>query len=137
MIKSIPFDLYGDLLGKPWARLGRGPKFYDCYGLVIEIYRRLGHNLPEVLYTDELILKGNVITDVVNSFWKISEVKAGSVVMFAERNIPTHMGVALDDNRFIHASGDFGSVMVHSLTSRHPPYGKFLHNAYELRVNNA
>ena len=37
-----------DLLGKPYKAHGRGPYFYDCYGLVIEVERRLGHTMPDL-----------------------------------------------------------------------------------------
>ena len=39
-----------DLLGKPYKAHARGPEAYDCYGLVIEVEKRLGHTMPD-LYT--------------------------------------------------------------------------------------
>ena len=39
-----------DLLGKPYKAHGRGPDRFDCYGLVIEVEKRLGRKMPD-LYT--------------------------------------------------------------------------------------
>lgn len=39
-----------DLLGKPYKAHARGPRAFDCYGLVIEVEKRLGHTMPD-LYT--------------------------------------------------------------------------------------
>ncbi len=36
-----------DLLGKSFQYGGRGPLEYDCYGLVMEIYKRRGVSLPD------------------------------------------------------------------------------------------
>ncbi len=38
---------YSDLIGKDFKCGGRGPLEYDCYGLAMEIYRRLGIELPD------------------------------------------------------------------------------------------
>ena len=47
---------YEDLLGKKFKYNGRGPDEYDCYGLVKEIYNRLGIELPEFASTDDCSL---------------------------------------------------------------------------------
>ena len=36
-----------DLIGKPYKHNGRGPDFYDCWGLCLEVAKRLGRELPE------------------------------------------------------------------------------------------
>jgi cell wall-associated NlpC family hydrolase len=36
-----------DLIGKSFQYGGRGPFEYDCYGLVMEIYKRRGMELPD------------------------------------------------------------------------------------------
>ena len=38
--------IYTDLLNKPFEYGASGPDAYDCKGLVIELYRRLGVDLP-------------------------------------------------------------------------------------------
>lgn len=39
--------MLNDLIGKHFEYGGRGPDTFDCYGLCIEVYKRLGLNLPE------------------------------------------------------------------------------------------
>ena len=36
-----------DLIGKPFKNKGRGPDGFDCWGLVLEVYRRCGIDLPD------------------------------------------------------------------------------------------
>jgi len=36
-----------DLLGLPYRKDARGPDAYSCLGLVLEVYRRAGHPIPE------------------------------------------------------------------------------------------
>ena len=37
-------------LGKPWVVLGRGPDTFDCWGLVLWVYRAAGVVLPDFAY---------------------------------------------------------------------------------------
>jgi hypothetical protein len=37
-----------DLIGKPFRMGAKGPDFYSCYGLLLEVYRRMGVALPNV-----------------------------------------------------------------------------------------
>ena len=36
-----------DLMNKPYQENGRGPEFYDCWGLFMEITQRLDRHLPK------------------------------------------------------------------------------------------
>jgi cell wall-associated NlpC family hydrolase len=58
MVVSRDLINISDLMDKPFKNGGRGPDEYDCYGLVREIYRRIGIELPELFvdcYNVELI----------------------------------------------------------------------------------
>jgi len=45
--KNIKSDLvFDDLLGKPFRLGGRGPNDYDCWGLCLELGRRVGLAFP-------------------------------------------------------------------------------------------
>lgn len=46
MIDLKPEDVQ-DLIGKPHKRDARGPDIYDCWGICIEVGRRLGIALPD------------------------------------------------------------------------------------------
>lgn len=45
--KQWELDLYIDLIGKPFEFGSRGPNTFDCYGLCMEVYKRLGRELPD------------------------------------------------------------------------------------------
>lgn len=36
-----------DLIGKPYEFRGRGNPGYDCWGLVVEVYRRFEFSIPD------------------------------------------------------------------------------------------
>ena len=62
---------YEDLLGKKFKYNGRGPDEYDCYGLVKEIYNRLGIELPEFASTDDCSLIDLMINKEQQLFEKL------------------------------------------------------------------
>jgi hypothetical protein len=37
-----------DLIGKPFRYGAKGPDFYSCYGILMEVYKRFGIAIPEV-----------------------------------------------------------------------------------------
>lgn len=41
--------MHDDLIGKPFKDHGRGPDYYDCWGLVREVFSRYGIKLPMYL----------------------------------------------------------------------------------------
>lgn len=98
---------YDDLLSVPWKSGGRSLEGLDCYGLVKEIYARLGMALPEI---DETPAMG--AANEIDRLWKDGHVDIGEkidrpepycVVVFSIR-APwvSHMGVVLPEGRFIH-----------------------------------
>ena len=100
-----------DLLGKPYKEHGRGPDAYDCYGLVLEVERRLGKNLPDVVYEDhslELSRKAATLP-----LMRIERPVRGAVIEIESKN-ELHIGVALNSSTIIHSTYNRG-VCVHPL----------------------
>lgn len=99
---------YGDLIGKQFVPGGRGPDGFDCYGLVKEIYRRRGIELPEYDYDspDNFSLVHQLIHGEKDLFETLGKPEPFCLVLFAI--LPpyvSHIGVVLEDcNSFIHAS---------------------------------
>lgn len=100
-----------DLLGKPYKAHGRGPNGFDCYGLVIEVEKRLGHSMPD-LYR-KLSETDNWETDIHNvSFTsgmtgmkKTDTPLFGDVVLFFDnKGRIHHSGVYLKNDDFIHCN---------------------------------
>lgn len=95
---------YIDLLSKEFEYGGRGPDKYDCYGLVKEIYHRLGIELPEYSSVDDYSLINQMINQGKELFVKIDEPEAYCVALF---NIlpgyTSHIAVVMENRRqFIH-----------------------------------
>lgn len=111
--------MYADLLGMPFVPGGRGPDGYDCYGLVLEIYHRLGKPLPELvsdIHENEALHSGYL--HVINVLTPVESPAPWSVVAFRlQGSFVTHAGVVLPDcRRFIHIRAK-ASVNIQKLSS--------------------
>lgn len=95
---------YEDLLGKPFRYGGRGSDDYDCYGLAMEISRRLGKELPDFCSPTEAGLIHQVYTEGKDLFKALDKPEPYCIVAFRiHPRYTSHMGVVLEDcNRFIH-----------------------------------
>ena len=109
-----------DLLGVRFKNHGRSiQEGFDCYGLAIEVSRRLGHNLLDLWYdrADGDTFAANVddvckrMSDLVE---ETNEQELGNLILFAdEAGRMIHIGVFLEKGLFIHT--DNGKVRVSRL----------------------
>ena len=103
---------YIDLIGKPFSPGGRGPDNYDCYGLVKELYRRSGIELPEYAYDspDNFSLIHRLINGDKDLFERLEKPEPYCLVLFTiQPPYISHIGVVLEDcHTFIHASEKVG-----------------------------
>lgn len=97
-----------DLLGKPYKAHSRGPESYDCYGLAIEVAKRMGHTVPDMF---ELIQSDvNDPHDVnyainVEGLIKTVTPNFGDVVMFFDsKGRIYHCGIVLKNGDMIHCN---------------------------------
>lgn len=109
-----------DLIGVRFTSHGRSVvEGFDCYGLAIEVSKRLGHKLPDLWYEKacpatfsenaEAMLFG--LGDLLE---ETRERKLGNLIVFSDGNgNMVHIGVMLDEESFIHA--DTGGVRVTGL----------------------
>ncbi len=95
---------YSDLLGKEYRHNGRGPDHYDCWGLCMEVYKRLGLVLPEYLpQTQDPACIHGVVNGARGEFVEIVKPVPYCLATFMVRPpYVTHVGVVLDENKFIH-----------------------------------
>jgi cell wall-associated NlpC family hydrolase len=95
-----------DLIGRPFRFGGRGPLEYDCYGLCIEIYRRIGRTLPDFGSAVLPSVIDSMIDRNSSAFIRVDHPSPWSLVTFTIRQPWTsHIGVILGDGmRFIHVS---------------------------------
>lgn len=100
---------YADLLGKEFQYGGRGPDTYDCWGLCMEIYKRLGRALPDGISTREYMDINYQINSKIRNpqseiFREIATPQPYCLITFMIRPpYVSHVGVVLEDGmRFIH-----------------------------------
>jgi len=97
------FD-YTDLLGKKFKVGGRGAAEFDCYGLAMEVYKRLGRTLPECGAAHDNARLHGCFLDVIPAFQKLEKPEPYCLVAFyIKPPYVSHVGVLLDDcRRFLH-----------------------------------
>lgn len=96
---------YEDLLGKPFQLGGRGPRFYDCYGICLELATRVGLILPEVLTPETTEDQHDLIGATADKdFEEIPKPEAFCIATFSiRRPLVDHCGFVLGDCcRFVH-----------------------------------
>lgn len=107
---------YDDLIGIPFINGGRDRnKGFDCYGLVMEVYRRCGIALPEYTadWDDEEKINSIVQREAGTTAWH--RVKAPLPVpclvalrMGTPPGIVNHTGVYIGHGKFIHTRAKIG-----------------------------
>ena len=101
-----------DLYGCPFKLHGRDLSGFDCYGLVIEVEKRLGRTLKDLHaeYTEDNYLQK--LDENAESFIKDMELikteqpVLGDIILFLDKNgCSVHVGVYLKRDDFIHCDG--------------------------------
>lgn len=103
---------YADLQALPFTYGGRYPAALDCFGLLLEVYRRNGVRLPDY-YAEAGGRWGrdsDEASDVERLFnlhqeWHLVDHAAEGCVLVISRfgHTADHVGIALDGRWFIHA----------------------------------
>jgi cell wall-associated NlpC family hydrolase len=113
---SLDRALYGDLIGTPFAYGGRrAGESLDCYGLVMEVAKRRGVELPDPRSPTEQARIAAVVSNQVACHWKPCERKPGAVLVFRIGRLGSHCGVVIDEGRFIHSWEGSKSVVIESI----------------------
>lgn len=130
-----------DLLGIPFVNMGRDAKTgLDCYGLVIEVYKKFGIALPESYecdFDDTTCINAMMQECKKNTaVWqRIPEPVVPSIVAI-RYGVPAplinHVGVYIGDGYMIHTRNKTGSV-IESIYS--PLYEKVIEGLYVYRSN--
>ena len=105
-------DLAKSMLGQPYRWGGAAPGGFDCSGLVMYAANGAGLHVPrtahEQLRTGIPIARG--------------QVHEGDLVFMHLAHKELHVGIAIDDVRFIHAPSAGGQVRIDSLAA--PPFSR-------------
>ncbi|NQZ53212.1 MAG: C40 family peptidase [Piscirickettsiaceae bacterium] len=105
---------YVDLIGVPFEYGGRGDDEYDCYGLLMELMRRDGIEIPDYASPED----GAKITAIFMGelrLWEKCEAKEGVAFLFrVPGNI--HVGYCIGGDKFVHTWQHTGGVIVERLS---------------------
>lgn len=99
-------------VGKPYRFFSAGPDAFDCSGLVVAAFRQVGVSLPH-----QSRAQARVGTSID---WRSESIAPGDLVFTASRQDPsfiTHVGIAIDSRRWVHAVGSGRPVTIGSLPS--------------------
>jgi cell wall-associated NlpC family hydrolase len=105
-----------DLLGVPFVDGRRGPDGYDCWGLVREVFRRYGVELPDykLCCRDSEGFNGLYAAEL--SRWTRREapdipIPAVVAIRFNHPVFVNHVGVYIGDSKFLHTREKTGVVI--------------------------
>ena len=105
---EIPFDLYGDLIGVPFVRGGRDTSTgLDCYGLVIEMNRRLGVDIPDFASPGSL----EAVEELIGrnkGRWRKVDPCPGATLLFRVEGYLAHVGIMLSPVKMLHCQDPIG-----------------------------
>jgi cell wall-associated NlpC family hydrolase len=116
---------YLDLIGVPFAYGGRGPDTYDCYGLVIELFRRQGVSVPDYRSSSDpqiaaMAMESSIAAGVWKNKWTKTEahltpaqslMTPGDVLLLRVVGLPCHVGMVVSKDRFVHTWEGVGGVL--------------------------
>ena len=109
--------MFTDLIGVPFKNKGRGMNGMDCYGLVKEVYKRYGYDIPEYDaqykdYTDMRKIDKIIKSNTKGYPWKeIAEPKAPCLIAIrfgSPDGVVNHTAVYIGGGRFIHTREKIG-----------------------------
>jgi LysM repeat protein len=97
-------------VGTPYQFFSAGPDTFDCSGLVVAAFRQVGMSVP---HQSRALAKLGSPVD-----WRAEPIAAGDLVFTSAVGDPaqiTHVGIALDSRRWVHAVGFGRTVSIGSL----------------------
>ncbi len=97
-------------VGTPYQFFSAGPATFDCSGLVVAGFRQIGMSMP---HQSRALARLGTPVD-----WRSAPIAPGDLVFTSAVNDPTlitHVGIALDSQRWIHAVGVGRTVSIGSL----------------------
>lgn len=87
----------GGLLGAPFGWGARGPQYFDCWGLVVEIRKRLQEPVPddwENIDNDYSLVLKVFLYESKKSFWvKVPEFEPGNIIALSRNKFIHHVGI--------------------------------------------
>lgn len=101
-------------LGKPYVWGGNGPSVYDCSGLTVAAYARLGVHLPRT--SEEQSLVGTRVS--------MSHLEIGDLLFWGAPGIAFHVAIYIGDGKYIAAQNPSVGVVERSMRSYEPNFAR-------------
>src|SRR5579864_5775045 len=98
---SLPARFYADLIGKPYRDHGRGPDFYDCFGVLIEVERRMGNQLPDYISNPDTLDEIRV-----HDWQEVLKPEPGDGILIRSVDPRWHVGVVINSCEMVHIRRD-------------------------------
>jgi cell wall-associated NlpC family hydrolase len=103
-------------LGKPYKHHGRDDSGYDCFGIIIAIYRDLGYTIEDIYgdYESSRDWKESslLIENYHKKFDKVDRPQLYDMVLLKnKRDLAVHIGVVIQNDCFIHCKSGTGVIM--------------------------
>lgn len=100
-----------DLIGVKYTEHGRSAETgFDCWGLLLEVERRMGKDIPDFDYImhDDKFVDDNARRQIVEGHAKkVSGLSEGVIILFENAaGLKNHVGVYLEDGYFVHCNGN-------------------------------
>lgn len=114
-IATVDAGRIADLIGKPFEYGGQGPDRYDCYGLVREVYRRSGYELPFSLSPSNHTEITVLMAGKMNHFKPIDPVP-GAIVGLRVGRLMCHVGILVRQDHILHTWERSGGVIIERIS---------------------
>lgn len=95
------------MIGTPYRWGGESPGGFDCSGLVYYSYGKAGATVPRT--TSQLLHASRPVS--------LQHARTGDLLFFSSAGKPSHVGIYLEDGRFVHAPSSGKRVEIASLQS--------------------
>lgn len=119
---------YEDLIGTPFKFGGRGPDYFDCWGLVMEMLKRIGIFPPDYGWHDEAAAIQAMMIGARQKHWQKAPMKQSAVLLFRVGRYVRHVGFAISATQFIHVWERSNGVVVENFSE---DWNKRLVGCYE------
>lgn len=111
--RTFPFLGLGhwstEYIGKPYEPGARGPSDFDCWGLLLDVYRRFGITLPEldgISVASAIAIHRQIDLSAKEEWDEVEKPFDGAAVALSQRTAYHHVGLAVVTERpgILHAA---------------------------------
>lgn len=115
---------YAPLIGKPFVRGARGPDAFDCYGLILELNKLEGIDVPDFKSPDGIRDVADIVDREKGAWTIVPRTTIGATLLFRIEDRGAHVGYLVSRDTFIHADEVMGVML--SRLSRDPWGNRFI-----------